>query len=186
MRLFVAIPLAAEVVHELSACTARLKSGHDGLRWSEQESWHITLQFLGDTRAEQYASLVARLAEVTSPPVPVYVEDLGVFERAAIFHAGVRLTLPLIALQRSVVAATSQCGFVPESRPYQPHITLARGRRGTRSHALHGLESKIARQPAFSAFVAREFLLYESHLSHSGSRYQVLQRFALTGSAGVT
>ncbi len=43
MRLFIGIPLAAEVVKELAALTARLKSPQDGLRWSAEAGWHITL-----------------------------------------------------------------------------------------------------------------------------------------------
>jgi len=179
MRLFVAIPLAAAVVRELSALTNQLKSAQDGLRWSEPESWHITLQFLGNTTADQYSCLIARLAGLSSPPVHIHLEDLGVFDHAAIFHAGVRLTPSLVDLQQRVVAATSLCGFMPEARPYRPHITLARGRRDSASHSLHRLRAKIAHQPAFSSFTAREFLLYQSHLGLGGSRYEILQRFAL-------
>lgn len=52
MRLFIGIPLAADVVRELAALTARLRSPSDGLRWSAAEDWHITLQFLGQTKAD--------------------------------------------------------------------------------------------------------------------------------------
>ena len=45
MRLFIGIPLSAAVVRELAALTAGLKSADDGLRWSAEAGWHITLQF---------------------------------------------------------------------------------------------------------------------------------------------
>ena len=94
MRLFVGIPLEAEVVEELSAVSMRLQSSEDGLRWSAPESWHITLQFLGNT--PEYECIVARLKELLSPPLPVQLEDLGFFERAGVFlrrcqaHARIR------------------------------------------------------------------------------------------------
>ncbi len=98
----------------------------DGLRWSAPESWHITLQFLGNT--PQYECIVARLRELRSPPVPIQLEGLGFFERAGVFFAGVGLTPELQALQQRVTAATGLCGFIPETRPYHPHITLARSK----------------------------------------------------------
>jgi 2'-5' RNA ligase len=178
MRLFVGIPLSAAVIDELKAATARLHSGGDGFRWTAPESWHITLQFLGNTSQEQYACVVGSLRAVHSRSVPVSLEALGCFDRAGILLARVRLTPELLLLQERVTAATQPCGFVPEARPYQPHITLARGKGQRRD--LGELKAKIRRQPDFTRFVAREFLLYESFLSSAGAHYEVRERFALT------
>jgi 2'-5' RNA ligase len=176
MRLFVGIPLAVEVIEQLSAVSMRLQTGEDGLRWSAPESWHITLQFLGNTR--EYECIVARLRELRSPPLPVQLEGLGFFERAGVFFAGVRRTPELEALQKSVTAATGLCGLVPESRPYHPHITLARSKsKGVT--ALRALKGKIHREPTFSGSLAEEFVLYESVPGAKGSHYQVRERFPL-------
>src|SRR3984957_11099591 len=178
MRLFVGIPLAPGVIEELSAISLRLQSSEDGLRWSAAESWHITLQFLGNT--PQYDCIVGRLRELRSPSVSIQLEGLGFFESAGVFFAGVSLTPELKALQQSVTAATSLCGFIPETRPYHPHITLARGKRkGARG--LRELKSKSHREPNFSNFVAHEFVLYESVLGRGGSRDEMRERFGLTG-----
>src|SRR5271156_6582617 len=125
MRLFAGIPLAAAVIDELSTISVRLRSSADGLRWSAPESWHITLQFLGNTGQEQYDCIVARLRELRSPAVSIQMEGLGFFERAGVFFAGVALTPGLLLLQQRVTATTALCGFVPETRPYHPHVTLA-------------------------------------------------------------
>lgn len=179
MRLFVGIPLAAAVIGELAAVSARLKSTQDRLRWATPESWHVTLQFLGNTGPEKYSCLVARLRELRSPPVPVRLEALGCFDRAGIFFAGVGLTPELLSLQQRVTAATALCGFVPEARPFHPHITLARSKGEGRGQPLRELQTRIRRQPAFTSFVAAEFLLYESLLSPAGSRYEIRERFPL-------
>jgi 2'-5' RNA ligase len=179
MRLFVAIPLSAAVADELTAITARLKSHGDGLRWQQPESWHITLQFLGNTSREQYECIVPRLRELHLPPLPLRLEGLGFFDRAGVFLATIKVSPALLHLQQRVAAATEPCGFVPEARPYQPHITLARSGRGQREGIL-ALKDKMLRQPDFTGFVADEFLLYESFLSPSGSRYEVRARFPLS------
>jgi 2'-5' RNA ligase len=178
MRLFVGIPLAAAVIEELSAISLRLQSKEDGLRWSAPESWHITLQFLGNT--PEYDCIVERLRELRSPPVPIRLEGLGFFERAGIFFAGVGLTSELQLLQQRVTAATGLCGFIPETRPYHPHITLARSK-GKGAHRLRELKGRIHREPSFSSFVAEEFVLYESLARPTGSQYEIRERFRLGG-----
>ena len=181
MRLFVGIPMAAAVVTELSAVVARLRSSGNNLRWMEPASWHITLQFLGKTDAEQYQWLLARLGEVRSGPVPVHVAELGFFERTGVFFAAVAPAPGLVSLARRVAAAASQCGFTAETRPFHPHITLARakGRVRSGSQPFRALQDRIQRQPTFSRFVASEFLLYESHLSPNGSLYEIRHHFPL-------
>ena len=78
-----------------------------------------------------------------------------------------------------VTAATEPCRFVPEARSYQPHITLARSKdRGQRQNSSE-LKDKLSSQPNFSSFVAKEFLLYESHLSPNGSLYEIRHHFPL-------
>jgi 2'-5' RNA ligase len=180
--MFVGIPLAAENLEEISAVVARLRSREDGLRWTVPESWHITLQFLGTVRAEQYECLVALLGKVRCAPIPIQLAGMGFFDRAGIVYAGVGITPGLIALQRSVTAATVQCGFAPEMRPYHPHITLARAK--GRRRPTGKFQARMLPQPRFTRFVTEEFLLYESHLSPDGSTYEVRQRFPLDGPYG--
>jgi 2'-5' RNA ligase len=179
MRLFVGISLATTVIDELSAASARLKSKEGGLRWTAPESWHITLQFLGNTGPETYAGLAARLRELRSPPVAIQLEALGFFNRAGIFSASVRPTPELLSLYQRVTAVTALCGYLPMSRLYHPHITLARSKGKGRGLGLRELKSSIHRQPTFTKFIAEEFLLYESFLGPTGSRYEIRNRFSL-------
>jgi 2'-5' RNA ligase len=179
MRLFVGIPLAASVIEQLEKVSMRHRVEGDGLRWSTRESWHITLQFLGSTSQTQYECIVARLRELHSAPVPIELEELGFFDRAGIFFAGVALTPELLALQQQVMATTTPCGFVPEDRPYRPHITLARSKGRRNAVRLDALKGKIRHQPKFSRFVAEEFFLYESLTRPTGSEYETRERFRL-------
>ncbi len=179
MRLFIGIPLATAVTEQLARLRARCEHPGDGLRWSSPESWHITLQFLGATTELQYGCLVERLGSVIAPPVPIRIEGLGFFDRAGVFFVGVPVSPALTTLQQNVIIATSHCGFVPEDRAYHPHVTLARQK--GQSGGIRNLKSRIAAlsgQP-FPAFSAREFLLYESFLGPSGSRYEIRARFPL-------
>jgi 2'-5' RNA ligase len=186
MRLFVGIALADAVVHELQQVVARLRSSGGGLRWTEPDSWHITLQFLGNTTPEQYPPLMGQLGKVRSAPVPVQLGELGCFDRAGVFFVDVAVTQGLAALAQRVVAASARCGFAAETRPFHPHITLARAKGQGRGAGLHQLANGIRSQPAFARFTAREFLLYESHLGAEGARYEVRGRFPLVGPGNET
>jgi len=179
MRLFVGIALSVEVRSELDRIVARMKPKLAGWRWSQPNSWHITLQFLGNAGSAQYDPLLTALRNVRSPAVPIQLGGLDFFDHAGVFFADVAVSPQLAGLQRKVVAATDRCGFIAETRPYHPHITLARLKGGVRGAALRELRAKLPERQRFSAFTANEFLLYESFLGPGGSRYEVRERFCL-------
>jgi RNA 2',3'-cyclic 3'-phosphodiesterase len=185
MRLFIGIPLAdataqdliAAVHHLRSAANQRTESGN--LRWSAHESWHITLQFLGSTTPQQYECVTACLRALHQPPVSIALGAIGTFDRAGVLFVDVHVTPQLLALQQAVTAATAPCGFVPENRPYHPHITLARRKGKSGGRELRDLKLQIGRQPDVSSFIADFFVLYESIPTPEGSRYEIRERFSL-------
>jgi len=77
MRLFIGIPMAEAVVNELASVRTQLERPGDGLRWFAPASWHVTLQFLGETSADQCQDLAKGLHTIVSPLVPVKLEALG-------------------------------------------------------------------------------------------------------------
>lgn len=178
MRLFIAIPLAPEVIEALESITHSLRSSSDRLRWASPETWHITLQFLGETTPDRYGCTLAHLRDIRSPLVPIWLEGTGFFDRAGVFFAGVNVSPELRQLQKQVVAGTAKCGFVPEDRPFHPHVTLARAKGGNRQ-ALRKLKDQTNLKATFPRFSATEFLLYEAFLGPGGSRYEVRERFLL-------
>lgn len=178
MRLFIGIPLATEVIDALDRIAHSLRSPDDRLRWASSESWHITLQFLGETAPEKYDCAWARLREIRSAHVPIWLEGTGIFDRAGVFFADVKVLPELRQLQKQVVAATARCGFAPEDRPYHPHVTLARAKADGRD-SLRKLRARANPKSPFPRFMASEFLLYEAFLGPGGSRYEVRERFPL-------
>ena len=220
MRLFIAIPLDESIVSALAAFVQKIaspisspiSSPLSGLRWTNSESWHITLQFLGSTKPEQYGCVVKQLNDVSANSFAIELGGFGAFERAGVFFVSVAVNPELISLQQRVTSATVPCGFSAESRPYSPHITLARAkghaggqqlqplskhraqRSGPRSSSrlsqaqpeLCSLKAAAAdqaraNQASVGRFQATEFRLYESFTLPTGSRYEVRERFLLTG-----
>jgi RNA 2',3'-cyclic 3'-phosphodiesterase len=181
MRLFIGIPLSPATSDSLVALTKQLraKASAEVLRWSARESWHITLQFLGNGSPEQYDCIVASLREVHHPQLSIQLGAPGIFDRAGILFVDVGVTPQLTALQQAVIAATAPCGFAPEDRPYHPHITLARRRGKSGGRELRRLKPQIRQQQEIPTFTADSFLLYESRPTPEGSCYEIRERFPL-------
>jgi len=182
MRLFIGIGLPGPASGALAYLRAQCEpAAGPGLRWPAPDTWHVTLQFLGQASPEQAACVTGRLNQLRAAPFPVRLEGLGFFDRAGIFWAGIPLTPQLLALHQQVVAATRACGFTPEDGPYSPHITLARIKGRTGAGALASLKKSLDRTRVTLAaeFTAAEFLLYESFPGPEGSRYEVRARFPL-------
>jgi len=179
VRLFIAISLDPGVIEILERLSRSLRSAGDNLRWTSPETWHITLQFLGETSIECCTCVVERLREIKSPEVPIRLQGTGFFERAGVFFAGVDVSPELRQLERLVVSATSRCGVAAEDRPYHPHVTLARAKGDEKVRALRSLKTRVKTGVAFPAFIAGEFRLYESFVGSQGARHEIRERFPL-------
>jgi RNA 2',3'-cyclic 3'-phosphodiesterase len=180
MRFFIGIPLARNTADDLTVAVRQLRpeATSDKLRWSAPESWHITLQFLGSATRQQYDCVVDRLRALRHGPVPIQLGALGIFDRTGILFADIRVTPQLLALQQLVTAVTASCGFIPEDRPYHPHITLATRKGSGGGRELRDLKLQN-RGPNLSGFTAESFVLYESIPAPGGSRYEIREHFPL-------
>ena len=181
MRFFAGLALPSSAVERLSKLRLRLAAPGDGLRWSEPEQWHVTLRFFGEAEAVELQCLKMAVEALSAKPVDVEIGALGWFAAKGILYAAIAASPSLAALQAQVVASTSDCGVLPESRPFQPHITLARSKNRTGMATLRRLCQP--EMPAFGPavrWVAEEVLLYESILDRGGAQYEILARQPLS------
>jgi len=61
-RLFLAIPLSSEHIHNISGLSK--SSEIKGVRWTKEENLHITLLFLSNIREEDLSSLISKLKDL--------------------------------------------------------------------------------------------------------------------------
>lgn len=174
-RLFVAL----ELPDVTRAQTAGLLGPADAWRLVSPESLHVTLVFLGwqaEEEIERIGALTGGAAEGVGPIALVPTEVRLVPPRRPRLFA-LDLEDPAGAcgrLQGSVSAALAGEGlYEPETRPFWPHVTLARVRRGHRVSAPSGVGSP---PPAFEA---DRVVLYRSMLHPKGAVYEPLHAFTL-------
>ncbi len=197
VRTFVAVELPAEVRAELSRVQSELRNlarerdlpvGRS-LKWVEPEGIHLTLKFLGEVGEDKVAQLVeaTRASVGTRPPLALQMAGSGAFPSARqprVLWVGLAGDLSALAeLQRAVDEQIAPLGFPPESRPFSPHLTLARVREQAplpERRAVAELLS-LAKPSAPLAFNATRVSLMKSKLRPTGARYEALATYLLGG-----
>ena len=180
IRAFVALPLPDGVRREVAAIIARLRPSLPDVRFVRDEGVHVTLRFLGWTRAETLAAIEAPLASAAAacPLFEMAIRGLGTFpDRGSPRVLWLGLDLPAAArrLQAACEEAAVATGFAPEPRAFHPHLTLGRWRGRARRPVLPEMDLGPAR--------TSELILYRSDIRPVGSVYAALAAFPLGGTA---
>jgi RNA 2',3'-cyclic 3'-phosphodiesterase len=176
MRLFIGIALSAPVAQGLAKSAPSLVAAGSAarIRWTPAGNMHITLSFLGQVHEARRGVIEEALATVRARRMKLALDGFGTFDRTGVLYASVKLSPALLALAEQVFTVMEGCGFSRESRPYAPHVTLARTRDRIR------LRSVAADDSAFyQSFEAEEFRLYQSLTLPGGAQYEVVRAFPL-------
>lgn len=175
MRLFVAIPLPAELLETALECQRLIEQSSKPCRLARKDSLHITLAFLGDVceRDEQEAkdALQASCA-LLQDPVRLEPERIGHFGNAddALLWLGLKKDRSMLRLARLLRTELRLRSIPFDEKEFIPHVTLARRAK---------LPANIPCVPNTKASIAFAASLYESRLSSDGARYRALEAFAL-------
>lgn len=156
-----------------------LMGGIAGARWQDDGQLHITLKYIGEVDPHRADDIAAALGSIIAPPLSLALDGLGTYDKKGLVHslwAGVAPHDAVTALHHKVDQACTRAGVPPETRAYEPHITLARTNRSTGPmdnfiEAHGGLTSPPA--------IFDHFLLYESHMGQGGSFYEPVARYSL-------
>lgn len=179
--MFAALELPEPVIEGLRSFSAAVP-GTAAVRILAADSWHITLCFLGrQSRAAVPAT--ARAIEQLAPSAPptVTLSDPVWLPPRHPRVLAVRLADgagELAELQERLAQALEALGsYRRESRPFLPHVTVAR----VRGREPVGAQPLPAPAPASGP--ARALTLYRSHTASSGARYEALHRAWFDGAS---
>ena len=190
MRLFVALDIDPEIRRRIGEFRDQMRALAPNVRWVGAETFHVTLQFLGETN--KVNEIQSTLTAVKGAAVPLTFRGVGFFpnpKSPRVFWIGIESDRHLPDLADSIAEALQPLGFERDSGPYKPHLTLARSGSGrprpvAGEHATAGLlavriKTESLPPPEFGTMTAREFCLYQSTLSPSGAKYTKLTRYPL-------
>jgi 2'-5' RNA ligase len=182
MRLFCGLALSYQVRRNIELLLEHLRP-QASIGWSPAANLHVTTKFIGEWPDEDLPRLIEKLREVPQPrEMELAVRGLGWFpnpHQPRVFFAGVSAPPALATLHGDVDRTLSTIGVRPETKPYNPHLTLAR----IKDKAdLSALRRAVAELPSaeFGKFTASKHLLFRSQLKPTGSVYSVISEFPLT------
>ena len=135
VRTFIAIELPSELKLKLAQLQTALKSeGQSSVKWVDPYSIHLTLKFLGGIAIDRVGEITKAMERAAQEVSPFHLEikELGVFpnlRRVQVVWVGVGGEMDkLNQLQQHLESYLEPLGFTPESRPFKPHLTVARVR----------------------------------------------------------
>jgi len=187
VRSFIAIELPDELKLGLSQLQAQLKTGKQlPVKWVDPYRIHLTLKFLGNISTDKISEITRAIEMATRGVSPLYLEvkGLGAFpnlRRVQVVWVGVSGELAKLSqLHQRIESNLAPLGFAPESRPFTPHLTLARLREQASLDEQQSFGQLIANTKfeAVYGFSVDSINLMRSQLTRAGAIYS---RLSLVG-----
>jgi len=176
-RLFAALELPAAVRAQLVAFGHAAAERDPALRAVGDDALHVTLAFLGHRDVADLGPAGEAVRGVQRAAVPLALgHPLWLAPRRphVLTVALDDLDGTLAVLRAEVVERLAAAlEWEAESRPFRPHVTVARVRRGVR------VRRELPDAPT-AAFAGEAVTLFRSHLGRGPARYEALERVSLS------
>jgi 2'-5' RNA ligase len=178
-RTFIAVDIAPETRQLFAEISQNFRAWQKMVRFVNPESAHITLKFLGDTNINNLSLIVANLKEAIENFQAFHFEceHCGVFPNARhprVLWLGItRGQEQLAQLSQKIDLALGTIGIEPETRPFKPHLTLARVKKFTQS--LANLEDFLNYPYKTVCNNVDRVIFYESKLTPKGAIYKPIE-----------
>ena len=190
LRTFVAVEMGAEVRKAATELIKKFRSARADVKWVEPHNLHITLKFLGEVEEAKTEEVCRAVTEVAAASAPFSLEIRGA---GAFPHLGRPRTIwlgagegrqAMVDFQRRIEAALKPLGFLPESRAFEPHLTIGRVRNaGPGIAELAELLLANVNQPVGRTTID-DVVVFSSALETAGPIYEALARADLGGKPG--
>ena len=155
----------------------------EGARWIDEDNLHLTLRFVGEVERPAANDLAEALAQIEWPRFELRIAGVGAFDRSHRHHSWPHAVWARVApvdrlegLRQKIERACELAGLGRETRRFTPHITLARTGRST---APLGEWLAAWGDLAAGPWTVEDFILFESHLGHTGAVYEEVVRYRL-------
>ena len=187
-RTFIALELNEALQRHLSGHIRSMARELPSLRWVNPTGIHLTLAFLGEVSAEQLTLAMEATEQAARgiAPFDYRLTHLGSFgsPRSVLWVGIEEPSSRLPQLHRLLNSALQQRGFVVDTRPFSPHLTLSRIKKPIKPEEqiilqqfLDGKRGRIS-SPLYRV---QHLSVMKSDLSSAGARYTSLRNYALLG-----
>lgn len=181
-RTFIAlpVPVSEKLKNEIEFYKKNLQGLN--IKWVEIKNLHLTLAFLGDTLPEQIIAIKEGLGKITSQHKPFAIKftQAGAFknlQNPQVLWIGLEANNSLRFIFSDIQKLIKSVGFVPENRPFKPHLTIGRVKSFTGENNLQSFVN--AREALKEVAMAKSVVFYESILMPAGPVYKDIEMYNL-------
>jgi 2'-5' RNA ligase len=188
MRLFFAVPVPLEARERVGELMRRVQAsvgdGTARIRWVRVDGLHLTLRFLGPTPDDRRTPLEAGADALARADAPfeVILDGGGAFPSLAqprSLWIGIGAGADRLAtLADRLTAVAGECGLVLDTRPFAPHLTIARTD-GVRMGPTAARALADAATGLDIRFTVDRIVLFRSILGGGPARYEPLHEAIL-------
>ena len=184
IRCFIAIEIPETIQNQLAHIQGALRDGIKKASWVKPGNIHLTLKFLGDVDPDDLKPIGEAIEEVATRHRSFSMRIGGVgafpnFARPRVMWAGVKVGSDRIsALAQDINVALSNCGFLLDTKKFNPHLTIARLKERV------DLRPYTDRYRQYDRIAGAEMnvniiSLIQSQLHPTGAIYSTLQSYSL-------
>jgi len=184
LRTFIALELTEEVHRQLGQIQDELKKSGADVKWVNPSGIHLTLKFLGQVSLDLIEEIKKALDQLAKEhkSFQLSISQLGAFpkvEYPRVIWVGIdQGKEKAIELAQGLEQRLINLGFLPEKRPFKPHLTLGRVRSNRNRQQLKELlQSTTFSQ---SPMQANTLTLFKSTLTPQGAIYEPLHEVKLS------
>jgi 2'-5' RNA ligase len=175
MRLFIGIPLPgeyAQIIREIQAAWKKRLASK--VSWVRPELVHVTLKFLGEVDEDKVPVIVQAMRAAGEGGFPMQGGAGGFFPLKGaprVIWVGLRQGREeCTAYFEKLDGGLAKAGFMAESKPFTPHLTVARVKAAMRIDDWSGLLVDLKRD--WPVFTVDRVVLWQSILKSSGPEYR--------------
>ncbi len=187
IRSFLAFELPAEIKDIISAVSENARKTALNVRWGHVANIHLTVVFMGNVPEEQIGPIGEVAGRVCRgyTPFNIYVKGAGLFgsrRHPRVLWIGLGGDMDRMSHFRDDLQTNLKpFGMKEEKRPFRPHLTLGRFRKGAKTGAdLDDLLSTY-HDLTSSGCGLNELVLFKSDLKPGGAVYTRLGAWPLEG-----
>ena len=187
LRCFLAFELPEAVRDLLKGLLAHLKTRPLDVRWVSPQNIHLTMVFLGNIPEDSLGSIKEAVGKTCRKygPFEAGLTRVGFFgskRSPRVLWVGMSGDIHHLANFRdALLKALGPFGIKKETRPFRPHLTLGRFRKGAVGDNL--LDTVLDEYSHIEAgtWILKELVLFKSQLTPKGAIYTKLCSWPLEG-----
>ncbi len=188
IRLFIAIDIDKSGIEKIALLQKELMNELKEVRWTKEDTWHITLKFIGEVTEKKLDEIKAALNGISQlKPFIIETEKVKAFPnirypRVIVIETSENMSLK--ELVGKLEDALAPIGIKKEQRDFRGHITLGRIKDTSKFIKINPSYEKIFQNSISHSFEIKEFHLYKSELGKEGPKYTKIMSVNLSKADG--